>query len=138
VDLKVYHSDKRKATVWCPSVRLSVCLFHLLPNQLKTEALETLWSVLQTVPSCLTSAVTRLVAGTFFDASLLLLRTIVVVILITVCNSFYIVCTIVLNRPSVVIFSYSALGCKSVLINQSIKQSPMSLPHTVQWVIPPR
>jgi len=31
-------------------------------------------------------------------------------------NSFYIVCTIVL-------FSYSALGCKSVLINKSINQS---------------
>jgi len=38
-----------------------------------------------------------------------------------VCNSFYIVCTFVLIRPIIVLFSYSALGCKSVLINQSIK-----------------
>jgi len=51
---------------------------------------------------------------------LLLLHTIVVVILTTVCNSFYIVCTFVLIRPIIVLFSYSALGCKSVLINQSI------------------
>ena len=42
------------------------------------------------------------------------------------CNSFYIVCTIVLIRLITVLFSYSALGCKSVLINQSINQKPSS------------
>jgi len=38
-------------------------------------------------------------------------------------NSFYIICTIVPIRPIIVLFSYSAFGCKSVIINQSIKST---------------
>ena len=53
-----------------------------------------------------------------------------------------------LIRPIIVLFSYSALGCKSVLINQSIKKHqfyyteqqiervPMQIKHAVCGIIP--
>jgi len=51
-----------------------------------------------------------------------------------VSNSFYIVCTIVPIRPIIVLFSYSAFGCKSVIINQSITITVLL--HSTEGLMP--